>query len=134
MIILHAANPLMTTASLEYKLTGIQRLSAYKNSFVPSTVTDFSAVNDFVNLFCEYQLADNNYMDIHLQANVNGNKEEWFTTLSLDEILRYITYIIWTDKFSEGFLSSKIQDKTLYRLLTRLEEIKSISMLTSKRK
>src|SRR5438128_8265573 len=101
----------MTTASLKNKQTGIQRLSEYKENFAPSATTDTSSVNDFVNVFCEYQLADNNYMDIHLQAGMNGNNEEWFSSLGLDQVLRYITYIIWTDKFSEGYISSRIEDK-----------------------
>jgi hypothetical protein len=112
----------MTTASSEYKQTGIRRLSQYIDSFAV-TASDPSFLKDFVNLFCEYQLADNNYMDIHLQGGANSNKDEWFTTLTTDQVLRYITYIIWTDKFSEGFLFSKVEDKTLYKLLSRLQQI-----------
>lgn len=111
----------MTTASLEYKLTGIQRLSGYKESFDASGKPDPIAINEFVNLFCEYQLADNNYMNIHQEATLHQHDIKWYSSLSLDEVLRFITYIIWTDKFLDGYLTSKVADQTLYHLLSRLE-------------
>jgi hypothetical protein len=115
----------MTTASLEYKLTGIQRLSGYKESFDPSGNPDSAAINEFVNLFCEYQLADNNYMNIHQEATLHQHDIKWYHSLSLDEVLRFITYIIWTDKFLDGYLTSKVTDHTLYHLLSRLETFQS---------
>ncbi len=113
----------MTTASIEYKHTGIQRILAYKSSFVPSISKDDKSITNFVNLFCEYQLADNNYMNIQFEAIQQKGNDKWFDTLSIDQVLQFITYIIWTDKFIAGFLYSKIKDSTIFRLLKRAEDI-----------
>ena len=113
----------MTTASLEYKHIGIQRILAYKSSFVPSISKDDKSITNFVNLFCEYQLADNNYMNIQFEAMLQKNNDQWFDTLSIDQVLQFITYIIWTDKLIAGYLYSKIKDNTVFSLLKRAEDI-----------
>jgi hypothetical protein len=113
----------MTTASFEYKHIGIQRILAYKSSFVPSSSKDEITISNFVNLFCEYQLADNNYMNIQFEATLQKDNDKWFDTLSIDQVLQFITYIIWTDKFIAGYLYSKIKDNTIFRLLKRAEDI-----------
>jgi hypothetical protein len=113
----------MTTASLEYKHIGIKRILSYKSAFTASAIRDDATINNFVNLFCEYQLADNNYMNIQFEAPVQKNNDEWFNTLSMDQVLQFITYIIWTDKFLAGYLYSKIKDNTIFRLLNRAEDI-----------
>lgn len=117
-----------------YKLTGAQRLAGYKPCFDPATQTDAAAINDFINIFCEYQLADNNYMDIHLDASRQAGNMDWFDNLQLEQVLRFITYIIWTDKFVEGYLLSKVKDKTIFHLLARLEDITNALILSSARK
>jgi hypothetical protein len=98
--------------------------------FDPVSVKDSAQVSEFVNLFCEYQLADNNYMNIHLEAVQQDNNEAWFASLSFDQVLKFLTYIIWTDKFVDGYLTSKIEDKTIFRLLARLEQILPTSILS----
>jgi len=113
----------MTTASVEYKTLGIQRIVSYKSSFVPSSTKDENAITKFVNLFCEYQLADNNYTNIQFEATLQKDNDTWFDTLSIDQVLQFITYIIWTDKFIAGYLQSKIKDNTVFRLLKRAEDI-----------
>jgi hypothetical protein len=119
-----------TNSTLQYKFSGIRRLSGYKQTFNPDIqINNDTAVNDFVNLFCEYQLADNNYMNIHQEAVLHANDETWFNSLNPDQVLRLITYIIWTDKFLEGFLAAKVKDKTLYYLLSRLGEFQEASVL-----
>jgi hypothetical protein len=129
-VLLCPRNPDMNTTSLEYKFSGLQRISSFKDTFLAGDASsDNRSLNDFVNLFCEYQLADNNYMNIQHEALLHANEPRWFDGLSLDEVLRLITYIIWTDKFLDGFLSTKVKDKTMYRLLARLEEIQYGSIL-----
>jgi hypothetical protein len=117
------------TDSIEYKLSGIQRLLRYKPVFDPVLVNDPGRVSEFVNLFCEYQLADNNYMNIHLEAVQQKNNDEWFASLGFDQVLKFLTYIIWTDKFLDGYLAANIKDKTIFRLLSRLEQLSSASIL-----
>jgi hypothetical protein len=114
----------MNTSALQYKFSGIQRLSSFKETFNPDTcAVDDMNLDNFVNLFCEYQLADNNYMNIHHEASLHSKDDKWFSSLNLDEVLRLITYIIWTDKFLDGFLKAKVKDKSLYFLLTRLQDV-----------
>jgi len=121
----------MHNSILKYKLTGIHRLTCFKSELNPTSEVKRSTLNDFVNLFCEYQLADNNYMNVHLEAIENGNNENWYTNLSVDQALRLLTYIIWTDKLSPGYLPIKVNDKTVYHTLNRLENIVSGSILVS---
>lgn len=116
----------MTSTSLEYKIAGLQRILAYKEAFNPFKKGDDEAINKFVNLFCEYQLADNNYMNIHFEASANKDNDSWFSTLSLDQVLQFITYIIWTDKFLTGYMHSKIADSTMHRLLERVEVLQPV--------
>jgi hypothetical protein len=123
-LLLCPRNPDMNTTSLEYKSSGLKRLSSFKQAFFSDNdIVDNGTLHDFVNLFCEYQLADNNYMNIHHEASLHTNDDGWFDGLTVDEVLRLITYIIWTDKFVDGFLTTKVKDKTLYHLLVRLENI-----------
>ncbi len=69
-------------------------------------------------------------MNIHLEAIENGNNEHWYDKLNIDQALRLLTYIIWTDKLSSGYLLIKVKDKTVYRILNRLELILAGSILT----
>jgi hypothetical protein len=126
---LHPQTPLMYNSLLRYKLTGIHRLSGFKEQFNPEYDINRTALNDFVNLFCEYQLADNNYQNIHLEAIEKGNDKNWYNRLNIDQALRLLTYIIWTDKLSSGYLMIKVKDQTIYRILNRLEMIVAGSVL-----
>lgn len=121
----------MTSSSLEYKLTGLQRILAYKDAFNPMIKNSEESINRFVHLFCEYQLADNNYMNIQFEASANKDNDSWFTSLSLDQVLQFITYIIWTDKFLPGYMQSKIADTTMFRLLERVQVLYRGSILSS---
>jgi len=121
----------MTSSSLEYKITGLQRILAYRDAFNPVIKYNEEAVTKFINLFCEYQLADNNYMNIHFEASANKDNGAWFSSLSLDQVLQFITYIIWTDKFLAGYMHSKIADNTMHRLIQRVETLHADLVLSS---
>jgi hypothetical protein len=121
----------MTSSSLEYKITGLQRILVYKDAFNPIIKGDDAAISKFVNLFCEYQLADNNYMNIHFEASANKDNDSWFNGLSIDQVLQFITYIIWTDKLLSGYMHSKIADTTMHRLLARVEVLYPALVLSS---
>lgn len=113
----------MNTASPLYKTAGLQRILTYKQAFQPASQPDQVSIDRFVNLFCEYQLADNNYMNLHLQPGFQHDDELWFGALHVDQVLQLITYIIWTDRFVPGYLLAKVNDKSLFRLLERLEQL-----------
>jgi hypothetical protein len=121
----------MIASSLEYKITGLQRILVYKDAFNPIIKGDENAISKFINLFCEYQLADNNYMNIHFEANANKDNDSWFNDLSIDQVLQFITYIIWTDKLLSGYMHSKIADCTMHRLLARVEVLYPALILSS---
>ncbi len=113
----------MTASPFEYKYTGLQRILVYKDAFKPPLERNDALINKFVNVFCEYQLADNNYMNIHFEASIHKDDKAWYSALSLDQVLQLITYIIWTDKFLTGYLYSKIEDDTMFNLLERIEKL-----------
>jgi hypothetical protein len=124
-------------SSPNYKNTGIKRLLKYKEIFLPanllsntSTATKTPSfkgneLDDFINIFCEHQLADNDYMNIHLESNHQKNNISWLENLAEEKVLKLMTYIIWTDKFVEGYLTSRITDGTLHQLLNRLETLQT---------
>jgi hypothetical protein len=128
-------NPVEMIASIQYKLTGIQRILSYKTAFEPEVLSNRNntpkkriskEIAEFINLFCEYQLADNNYMDLQIKARqYRTNLQEWYNSLTIDEVLKSLTYIIWTDKFVENYLASRIEDSSVYFLLSRLDLLQS---------
>jgi hypothetical protein len=126
-------NPNITT----YQLNGIEKLLAYKTimepgkdehklSFkaalrrIPGTFKKKQA-QSFINIFCEHLLADTDY-DVIQQNTIQYNApEHYIDQMSLDVILKTITFIIWTDRSVEGYFFAKIHDSTIFRLLSRLE-------------
>lgn len=119
----------MNSLQLNYTMTGIKRILAYKASLAHDAGGDEKTINRFVSLFCEYQLADNNYTSIDPIAAFGTGKEENIARLSMQQVLQYITYVIWTDRFMPGFLHSRIKDNTLYLLLNRAEQLVPGSIL-----
>jgi hypothetical protein len=126
-------NPNITT----YQLTGIEKLLAYKNIMVPEKdehKLSFKAAlrkipgsfrkkqaQSFINIFCEHLLADTDYDEIQQNAIQYNSPQHAIDQMSLDIILKTITFIIWTDRSVEGYFFAKIHDNTLFHLLSRLE-------------
>jgi hypothetical protein len=123
-----------------YHTAGIKKIVSYKNDFASDNLQwlydtknaqkknpfEYSNLIDhFVNTFCEYELADSDYMSIHLEANQYNTARNSFSSASLENILKHLTYIIWTDRVVEGYLPAKIKDQTLYHLLDRLSQLGS---------
>lgn len=77
----------------------------------------------FTNVFCEYQLADTNYINNLIQSRRHHSMTDVVSELDLQGIAKYLTYIIWTDRVRPGYLESNFKDNTIFLLLSRLEEL-----------
>lgn len=122
-----------------YQLNGIAKLLTYKNSMMPEKdehKLSFKAAlrkipgafkkkeaQSFINIFCEHLLADTDY-DVIRQETIQYNaQQQHIDQMSLDVILKTLTFIIWTDRSVEGYFFAKINDNTLFHLLSRLETL-----------
>ncbi len=81
------------------------------------------AIETFIETFCQNNFANTDYTEI--QTEPKGFATENFPSnkVRIDIILKSLTYIIWTNKSSDGYFLKKIKDKTIENLLTRLEDI-----------
>ncbi len=124
---------------------GIQKISALKDDFAYGNLNWVNSINitvsndnvcysnvidTLVNTFCSYELADNDYMNIHLEANQYSSNPELFVNTTIEKLLKHLTYIIWTDKLVDGYLPARIKDQTIYKILNRLSELEPL-VLTS---
>jgi hypothetical protein len=112
----------------EYQSEGIKELTAMKKDFVPFNFNgngekEKAAIAQFIDVFCEHQLADNDYMNINIYTDFNHTDASAYYNLSLEDLLKHITHIIWTDKAVVNYFVSKVQDNTIYHLLNRMEKI-----------
>ncbi len=108
-----------------YQTSGIRKLIAMKKDFIPfnfnaNGIKEKAVISLFIDTFCEHQLADNDYLNIKLHKNLNNSDSSIFYELSLENILKHITHIIWTDKVITDYFVSKVKDNTIYHLLNRL--------------
>ena len=113
-----------------YQTTGIKKLTSLKKDFVPFNFDsegekEKALIRDFIHVFCDHQLADNDYMNIQLHSHLNDPNAKWFYQLSLEKILKHITHIIWTDKVVKNYFASKVKDNTIYHLLNQLEKLET---------
>jgi hypothetical protein len=100
--------------------------------FVNSQLQYSHALATLVNTFCAYELPDNDYMSIHLEASHYGEEGNFENALqSVPKICKHLTYIIWTDKFVDGYLVARVKDLTMYQLLDQLEVLLPLIFLTT---
>lgn len=120
-----------------YQLNGISKLLPYKHSLTPQEnelKLSFNAAlkiipgsflkkqaQAFINVFCEYQLADTDYDAIQKNTPKYASPEHHIQHMPLETVLKTLTYIIWTDRIVDGYFFAKIHDKTMFWLLSRLE-------------
>ena len=118
-----------------YQLEGLLKLTAYKQRFKGNervtAVTKtkkpapalINAYEEFMEVFCGHDLADTDYAFIKTNAAEHEPMEDWINQLSMESILKNITYIIWTDRIVQGYFALRIEDNTVFFLLDRLEKI-----------
>ena len=117
-----------------YQLTGIKKLIPFKKHFKKEknhTIAHpqkksknnehINYHQKFIETFCGYNLADTDYGDLQKDFFNYESSKTYISQASLDVVLKYLTYIIWTDKFVSGYFSTKVNDLTVYYLLDRLE-------------
>jgi hypothetical protein len=110
----------------KYQSDGIKKIVAMKQEFVPfnfNAAQKKENIDQFINTFCEYQLADNDYMNIEVNSEFNKVNAKSFYQLTLEKVLKHITYIIWTDKVVPDYFADRVRDNTIYHLLNRLERL-----------
>ncbi len=106
-------------------IDGLFKISAYKDVF--SEQPDEALLNKnielFLNDFYSYNFADTNYAKL-LEENRNFlSLSEFSKNASLEDILQYITFFLWTNKSFPGYFKKKVLDGTILSLLRRLDEI-----------
>ncbi|HAN38223.1 MAG TPA: hypothetical protein DCQ29_04920, partial [Chitinophagaceae bacterium] len=55
-------------------------------------------IENFVDVFCNYELADNDYFSMQVSQQGYGSVSEWLQQAPLEQVIKYISYTIWTDK------------------------------------
>lgn len=124
-----------------YQLNGVSKLLSYKHSLTPDEnerKLSFHAalkiipgsflkkqVQAFINIFCEYQLADTDYDVIQTDNRKYASTEQHIEHMPLEVVLKFLTFIIWTDRIVDGYFFAKIHDKTMYWLLSRIEALQT---------
>lgn len=131
----------MEVSLTENQLEGIKKMIAFKHDFTysnlhwlneanivldNSNVRYANIIDTFINTFCSYELADNNYVSIHLEASQYSHNKNLFEHSGIEKLLKHLTYIIWTDKLVDGYLPARIKDQTIYNILQRLEELEEL--------
>jgi hypothetical protein len=121
-----------------YQLNGIAKLLGFKNSLIPDgndqglsfkaallkTPGNYtrSQAKSFIDTFCEHLLADTDYDKLQ-QSAIGADAGNVIEQMTLESILKTLTFIIWTDRSIEGYFFAKVRDNTVFNLLTRLEAL-----------
>jgi uncharacterized protein DUF6508 len=118
-----------------HQLKGLLQLADFRNKFYDihtsqpkngkkrqETIILKKSIHSFIRIFCENHFADSDYTILQKELRSNYTTD-WLNRLSMDVILKLITYIIWTDKSMNGYFIKRIEDKTMLKLLTRLENV-----------
>lgn len=128
----------MEDSLTQNQLKGIHQIIALKDEFATDNlhwlnninvtlsnqqVSYSNIIDTFINTFCTYDLPDNDYMSIHLEANQYKLGKALFTDTTISKILKHLTYIIWTDKLADGYLPARVKDQTIYNILCKLAEL-----------
>lgn len=106
-------------------LDGLYKISSYKDVFSGQTDEKLldKQIDLFLNDFYSYNFADTNYAKL-LQENRNFlSLFEFSKNASLEDLLQYLTFFLWTNKSFPGYFKKKVSDGTIHSLLNRLDEI-----------
>ncbi len=110
------------------ELGALIKLASYRNQFsVPEAFSSTKRellkeeIKMFIQIFCAQDFANSDYSLLQKKRFQFATIKEWIEQLTIDEILKYLTYIIWLDKTREGFFVKSINDGTFETLLARLE-------------
>jgi len=115
-----------------YQIHALKQLVEYKNFFYPTQTLENDhpealqkAIEAFIEIFCQHDFADADYRILQGEPKIFVERDMWFHKVDIDTICKFLTYIIWTDRTINNYFFTKIQDRTIEKLLTRLEAIVS---------
>ena len=117
----------MLNSFSSYQINALKQLTAYRKKFYDGgTLYAFKKARkdpaqEFIDIFCEHNFADTDYNIIQQELMEFDTIEAWVNQASLPAILKCLTYFIWTDKIMEGYFKTRIENKSVDRLLMRLE-------------
>jgi hypothetical protein len=112
-----------------YQLKSLLQLADFRNKFYETNIGKKKkqplalkkSIDAFIDIFCQNHFADSDYTILQKELCSNYITEQRVNQISMDVILKWVTYIIWTDKTIHAYFIKKIEDKTIQKLLTRLE-------------
>jgi hypothetical protein len=115
-----------------YQVYGLKRLSAYRKKFygvepnsgnksVSNTIKRQKLIQEFIYIFCEHNFADTDYTVIQNEPLEFDTMDEWIQQASISSLLKSLTYFIWTDKIVEGYFNGRIENRTIEKILLRIE-------------
>jgi hypothetical protein len=110
-----------------YQLQGIEKITGYADHLTHTgkNVQELTVhQQNFINTFCEHDLADTDYTIQGNSLDMNFTK-----SLSVKDILKMLTYIIWTDKIVDGFFLARTKDDTVSRLLHSIKQQIAVPLL-----
>jgi len=117
----HQLNNLLQLADFRNKFYNIHTSEPNIGKKRDDAIALKKTIYSFIRIFCENHFADSDYTILQKEFRSNY-ASEWFNRVSIDTILKLITYIIWTDKSMNGYFVKRIEDKTMLKLLIRLEQ------------
>ena len=121
-----------------YQLKGLLQLADFSHKFYNLHTNESNirtengqaialkkSIDAFIEIFCQNHFADSDYTILQKESRGNKTSDQWSDDVSIESILKLITYIIWTDKTAHGYFIKRIKDKTMLKLLARLGSIAS---------
>lgn len=119
----------MLNSLSSYQINALKQLAAYRKRFydgglsIPFKKAKKDPVQEFIDIFCEHNFADTDYNIIQQELMEFDSIEAWVNQASLPAVLKCFTYFIWTDKIMEGYFKTRIENRSVERLLVRLETL-----------
>lgn len=112
-----------------YQIDALRQLAAYRRRFYDSSLTAHlkkskkDHIQEFIAIFCGNNFADTDYYIIQQELAEFDSIEAWINQASLEAVLKCITYFIWTDKIMDGYFKTRIENKSVEKVLARLETL-----------
>lgn len=119
----------MLSTFSSYQINALKQLTVYRKKFYDGGVLSSlkklrkDPIQEFIDIFCEHNFADTDYNIIQQELLEFDTIEAWVNQASLAAILKCLTYFIWTDKIMEGYFKTRIENKSVDKLLMRLEAL-----------
>ncbi len=135
----------MTRKYNKIEINALQQLADFNDIFYPSLVIDDTLIRKtknpegklvesadaFIDIFCQNNFADTDYSIMQSEPRDYETAQKWIDQISIDTVLKCLTYIIWNNKIDNGYFIKKIEDGLVKRHLGRLQNILKENKLPS---